>query len=495
MTNSMKKTPHSFNRPSSILSKARIATVGTLFILAAAIAVFGASSGGGSRPNANADAFNQGPSVDTSSAIVQLKGDPLSTSRATKPARGKKIDFKNNTVKSYRAQLSALRNDFKRWLQANAPGAKITSQYDISLIAVAVQLNGTPLATIAGAPMVQQVQYNALYHPNLSESYKIINASDAWAAAGGRSSAGAGIKIGDIDTGIDETHPFFDPAGFSYPTGFPKCDAADSTTHTVDSNCEYVSPKVIVAKVFYNKAHVQGLDAQAIQDHGTHTAGIAAGVTGKTAVVNGVSIDDMSGIAPGAFLGNYNVFPDNVLNARSEDILNAVDAAIADGMDVLNLSLGGTYHGNNDLLAMGLDNAVVVVAVAAGNSGPGPGTLESPGRARKIITVGASTNQHFVGQPFTYPAGGGTTIGAAVGDFPALPTASYELFDTPTTACASDDPGASGKLAIVDRGTCTFSTKVRNAIAAGAIGVLVINNVAGDPTAMAKDGGGGDDLP
>ena len=177
------KNPHSFNRPSSILSKARIATVGTLFILAAAIAVFGASSGGSSRPNANADAFKQGPSVDTSSVIVQLKGDPVSTYSATKPARGKKIDFKSNTVKSYRAQLSASRNDFKRWLQANAPRAKITNQYDISLNAVAVQLNGASLATIAGAPMVQQVQYNALYHPNLSESYKIINASDAWAAA------------------------------------------------------------------------------------------------------------------------------------------------------------------------------------------------------------------------------------------------------------------------------------------------------------------------
>jgi subtilisin family serine protease len=361
-----------------------------------------------------------------------------------------------------------------------------------------VQLNGTPLETIAAAPMVERAEYNALYHPNLSESYKIINASDAWTAAGGRAAAGSGIKIGDIDTGIDHNHPFFDPTGFSYPPGFPKCDAADSTTHTVDSNCEYVSPKVIVAKVFYNKAHQQGLDAQAIQDHGTHTAGIAAGVTGKTAVVNGVSIDDMSGIAPGAFLGNYNVFPGNVLNARSEDILNAVDAAVADGMDVLNLSLGGTFHGNNDLLAIGLDNAVdagVVVAVAAGNSGPGPSTLESPGRARKIITVGASTNQHFVGQPFTYPASGGTTIGAAVGDFPALPTASYDLFDTHSNGCTSVDPGASGKLAIIDRGVCTFSTKVRNAIAAGAVGVVVINNVAGDPTAMAKDGGGGDDLP
>jgi len=48
---------------------------------------------------------------------------------------------------------------------------------------------------------------------------------------------------------------------------------------------------------------------------------------------------------------------------------------------------------------------------------------------------------------------------------------------------------------VVNRGSCTFSTKVRNAIAAGAIGVVVINNVAGDPIAMGKDGGGGDDLP
>src|SRR5438034_5678954 len=451
------------------------------------------------RPNANADAFNPGPDVDRSSAIVQLKGDPLSTHSITKPAAGKKIDFKNNNVRSYRAQLSAGRNEFKRWLRANAPRARVTSEYDISLNAVAVELNGTPLQTIAAAPMVERAEYNALYHPTLSESYKIINAMDAWNAAGGRSVAGAGIKIGDIDTGIDESHPFFDPTGFSYPPGFPKCDAADSASHHEDQDCNYVSEKVIVAKVFYNKAQQQGLDAQAIQDHGTHTAGIAAGVTGKTAVVNGVSIDDMSGIAPGAWLGNYNVFPGGVLNARSEDILNAVDAAIEDGMDVLNLSLGGSYHGNNDLLAMVLDNAVdagVVVAVAAGNSGPGQGTLESPGRARKIITVAASTNKHFVGQPFTYPASGGTTIGAAVGDFPPLPTSSFGLwFNTQLTACTSVDPGASGNVVVVNRGSCTFSTKVRNAIAAGAIGVVVINNVAGDPIAMGKDGGGGDDLP
>src|SRR5262245_39902570 len=471
----------------------------TLLIFSAiGLGVVAFGVGGSSRPNANADAVARGPAVDRASAIVQLKGDPISTNRNTKPPHGRKIDSKSNAVRAYRAQLNDQRNQFKQWLRANAPRARVTSEYDISLNAVAVQLNGTSLATIAAAPMVLSAEYNTLYYPNLSQSYKIINAMDAWNAAGGRSTAGAGIKIGDIDSGILETHPFFDPTGFSYPPGFPKCDAADSNSHHADQDCKYVSPKVIVAKVFYNKNNQTNFDAQAIQDHGSHTAGIAAGVTGKTAVVNGVSIDDMSGIAPGAWLGNYNVFPGDVLDARSEDILNAVDAAIEDGMDVLNLSLGGGYHGNNDLLAIGLDNAAdagVVVAVAAGNSGPGQGTLESPGRARKVITVGASTNQHFVGQPFTYPAGGGTTIGAAVGDFPSLPGASFELFDTQSNGCASVDPGASGKVAIIDRGTCTFSQKVANAKAAGAIGALIINNLAGDPIAMGRTAGFNDDLP
>lgn len=485
---------------SSIRLHARIVIGATLLLLGAAMFSVAASGGGrskGSRPNASTDNFQQTAVLDTGSAIVVLQGEPLTKNSSTKPPRGKKIDFNSSNVKSYRAQLAARRNDFKQWLHTYAPKAKATSEYDISLNAVAVELNGTSLATIAGAPMVLQAEYNALYHPVLSESHKIIKADAAWTQAGGRPNAGAGIKIGDIDSGIDETHPFFDPTGFTYPPGFPRCDAADSATNKTNQNCEHVTPKVIVAKVFYNKARVQGLDAAAVGDHGTHTAGIAAGVTGKTATVQGVPIDDMSGVAPGAWLGNYNVFPNDIASARSEDILNAVDAAIADGMDVLNLSLGGGYKGNNDLLAIGLDNAVeggVIVAVAAGNSGPGGGTVESPGRARDIITVGASTNQHFVGEPFTYPAGGGNTVGAAVGDFDPLPTGSYNLFDTASNGCASVSTDAAGKIAIINRGTCSFSQKVQNAKLAGAVGVLIINNVAGDPIAMARTAGFNDDL-
>src|SRR5438552_8911110 len=284
------KSHSKLTQPNSIGSYVRTAIAAVLLILGAAMFSIAATGGGGSasgKPSASTDNYQKGPAVDKSSVIVQLKGDPVSKF-SSKSAPGKKIDFNNNNVKSYRAQLSAQRNAFKQWLQTYAPKAKVTSQYDISLNAVAVQLGGTSLDTIKSAPMVQQVEYNALYHPDLSESYKIINAAGAWTAAGGRSNAGAGIKIGDIDTGIDESHPFFDPSGFTYPSGFPKCAAADSSTHTANHNCEHVSPKVIVAKVFYNKAAVSGFDATAIGDHGTHTAGIAAGVTGKVATVSGV---------------------------------------------------------------------------------------------------------------------------------------------------------------------------------------------------------------
>ena len=163
------------------------------------VIALGVGRSGTTRPNPNADAFNQGPDVDNSSAIVQLKGDPISTNPSTKPPHGRKIDFKGQAVRSYRAQLNQKRNEFKNWLRANASRARVTGEYDVSLNAVAVQLNGTPLATITAAPMVQSAEYNALYHPTLSQSHFIISADAAWAAAGGRATAGAGIKIGDID--------------------------------------------------------------------------------------------------------------------------------------------------------------------------------------------------------------------------------------------------------------------------------------------------------
>ncbi|MBA2718229.1 MAG: S8 family serine peptidase [Chloroflexi bacterium] len=470
--------------------------------LAATLVLALSATGAAAAPPASRDALRSTSVLDKTSAIVVFKQLPLATYdgrivgyEKTRVSSGK-LNPNSAAARKYVGYLATKHSAFQKWLQTNVPSAKITSRYYTTLNAVAVKLNGSAIGKLSANSDVLAVEYNALYRPDMSESHKIINAAGAWAAAGGRADAGRGVKVGIIDSGVDYRHPFFDPTGFSYPAGFPKCDAANRT----GSTCKNVSPKVIVAKVFYNKNNQTNYDALPVADvgsHGTHVAGTVAGVVGKTAIVEGVPIDDMSGVAPGAWLGNYNVFPGEVQNARSEDILNAVEAAVLDGMDVLNLSLGGGYHGNNDLLAKGLDTAVaagVVVVASAGNEGPGGFTIGSPGRARDIITVGASSNQHFVGQPLSYTGG---TARAAVGDFAPMPAGTFTIVDTAGNGCtaASIPATVSGKVAIINRGVCTFSQKVANAKAAGAIGVVVVNNVAGDPTAMGSSEGFDDDIP
>ena len=123
-------------------------------LTAAALALFALFALPADGARTTSDATVAHPTQDQGYALVQLNGDPLSTYVNTKPAQGKKIDFNSNTVKSYRAQLSALRHDFEQWLRANAPMAKVTGEFDISLNAVAVELNGESLATIAAAPQV-----------------------------------------------------------------------------------------------------------------------------------------------------------------------------------------------------------------------------------------------------------------------------------------------------------------------------------------------------
>jgi minor extracellular serine protease Vpr len=423
-------------------------------------------------------------------ALVQLKGAPLSTSAKTRPSGGKRINFSSETTKSYRVQLAAIRNQYKDWLRVNAPNARVSNEFDISIHVVAVRLNGHTLAQISGSSLVLTAQYERLYYPlgHDDPDLSLIDAAEGWAAAGGAANAGEGVKVAIVDTGIDVTHPCFDDAGYA--------EGNNPGAHE-----PYTNDKVIVAKVFYNKSAVRGLDPKDVDGHGTHVAGTVACNLHTPAQVHGVDIPyDPSGVAPRALLGNYNVFPGTVASARSEDIVDALEEAYADGMQVANMSLGGGSAGFNDLLAMAVDNldrANMVIAVAAGNSGPGYFTIESPGKAARALTAGASTVGHFVGAPVTVA---GSTYGAAAGDFPVVEedlTAPLGVVTSaPTnaatglsTACSALPAGSlSGKIALISRGVCTFSTKIRNAQVAGAVAVLVVNNVAGDPTAMAQDG-------
>jgi minor extracellular serine protease Vpr len=429
--------------------------------------------------------------VLTGYAIVTLKDQALASYDGhlpgyarTMPLPGQKLDLNSQAAQAYSSYLANGRASAKGWLKNNLPTAQVIDEYSIVMNAIAVKLNGNSMYALLNAPGQAFVSGDYLYHLDMNRSPTLIGAPTLWTAVGGQGNAGAGVKIGIIDTGIDQTHPFLTDNSLTVPAGFPKCDAIDSAVGTPDTQCKFVSNKVIVAKVFET---LTSFDGHAAQAHGSHVSGIAAGVANTCAPFVGCTL---SGIAPKAFLGSYNVFPGNVLSASSHDIAKAVEAAVADGMDVLNLSLGGTAN-PADVLVNAVNSATdagVVVAIAAGNAGPGAGTIESPGIADKVITVGASTNPHFIGIPATVMGVG--TFGAAVGQFPSyVPavTATYAL-TSPSNGCGPISQNLSNEIALIRRGICTFTTKVRNAQNAGAIGVIVINSQQGDPIAMAQDG-------
>lgn len=428
-------------------------------------------------------------------AFVILADPPLAAwPGAVRTANGK-LNFSSGTNGRYQAALARARNDFKQWLRASGSPARVVREYDTVLQGVAVELNGASLDSLRAGPGVTVVEPSGVYAPLMNRTGALINVAPLWNALGGVGSAGAGMKVGVIDTGIDQTHPFLTDPTLVAPPGFPKADPG---------NLAFTNNKVIVARVYFTG--IPGtFTAQALQDHGTHVSGTIAGTFGTSAPL----ASGLSGVAPKAFLGNYNVFPGTQGTASSHDIAQAIEDAVKDGMDVINMSLGGGIAGLQDQLTVATDRAVqagVVAAVAAGNAGPGRNTVGSPAQAERAITVGASTNDRFFG--ITVQVVGDGSFPAAVGQFnPYVPavtaplanwnnTAAGEtndpnnlLFTGATRACTAITAGThTGQIAVIDRGTCTFSMKIRNAQNAGAAGVLVVNSVAGDPFAMAQDG-------
>ncbi|GAA5121743.1 serine protease Vpr [Haloechinothrix salitolerans] len=413
------------------------------------------------------------------SAIVVFTDKPLLTHPKTS-GLGPPLNLDAAPVRAVRKGLAAQHDRFRDWL--DAVPATVVREYHLALNAVAVDLNGASIADLRSAPGVRGVYPSRSYEPLAADpDLTLINAIKAWRTerVGGVANAGADIDVGIIDSGIDIEHSCFDDSDFP--------------VHVQRGDLRFTNNKVVVARAFNSD---ESLTPEAIGAHGTHVAGTVACNANTPASVRGVGVPyRVSGVAPAARLGNYNVFPGDVDTVSDADLLDALEAAYRDGMDVINLSLGGPVERTTDPIAdavNNLDESGVVVTVAAGNDGPGEGTVASPGTAKRALTSGASTVGHFLGTAITVED---RTVRAAAGEFPTVRTDRTAPLDVVEgdvnglgTACEPlDGMDLTGRIAVVSRGECSFSAKVRVVEDAGAVAALVVNDVAGDPTSMAAD--------
>ena len=226
-------------------------------------------------PAAHGAASSTGPRAEV---VVTLAAPPLA-------------GFHGRPSTSAAARVDAAQSRFQAALRRAVPSARIRWRYRIVLDGAAVVVPRAAIPVLRRLPGVTQVDVGASYPVAKIDVSKAATAAQVWTT--GLSNAGDGVKIGIIDDGIDQKHPYFNPAGYTMPAGFPKGQKA------------YTTAKVIVARAFAPAGttwRYARLPFDPVQsDHGTHVAGIAAGNAGTRA--GGGQI--VSGVAPRAYLGNY----------------------------------------------------------------------------------------------------------------------------------------------------------------------------------------------
>jgi minor extracellular serine protease Vpr len=448
--------------------------------------------------------------------VVALQQPPLALrgGRGLAFARARtKLDVRSATARAYVASLVQAQARAASRLRAAIPSARVGRRFQVVLDALTVSLPARQLPALLRQRWAVHVYPSLQYRLATDRSPSVIGADVLRRTTG---ADGTGVKIAIVDDGVDQTNPFFAPNGLEYPSGFPK-GVGGATT-----------PKVIAARVFAGpnagKAGRLPVDP-ASSFHGTHVAGIAAGDSGTTAPAGAdhPRVTGLSGVAPHAWLGNYRVFtvPTPIGHvANTPEIVAAFEAAVKDGMDVVNFSGGGPeVEPSNDALIAAVHAvaaAGVVPVIAAGNDRDdyGIGSVGSPGTAADAISVAAVSDTHVFGSRLTVPADASIAIpfSGANGERPptAWGSADHTLVDVGTITGTDGKPverhlcGPPGALdtprgtlpggslanaiALVDRGLCPFVEKAQQARAAGAVGIVFVENREGEatpaPTAM-----------
>jgi uncharacterized protein (TIGR03437 family) len=412
--------------------------------------------------------------------------------------------------------------------QIAAQGIKVMGAVQHLLNGIFVAATPAQAAALRNLPGVAGVVPMRRFH--LADQLTLSDVQQAWGSApiGGATNAGAGLKIGIIDTGIDQTHPSFQDSSLHPPSPFPVCDTYVLGA-TTQSDCAFTNNKVIVARSYVSTIAPSGdpsdsrpddNSARDLTGHGTAVASVVAGVASS------YLSNALSGVAPKAFLGNYKIYgsPELGSGASEAGILQALEDAITDGMDVVNFSSGapafesptdtGAVCDNPtgepcDPLAAAFENAMklgeVIAVVAAGNLGSSGyqytangaatyGSVTSPAYTPSVIAAGGIENDVTYGATIDVT---GSNVPSNLATLIAFPAVDSIVLSSPLTAPivdvtqVGDDPllcqapaagSLTGKVALIFRGTCDFSVKIPNAQAAGAVGVVLINNQSNPAT-------------
>jgi subtilisin family serine protease len=469
---------------------AAVALVGALLTTAG-----GPAAGAGSNVNGNAveHGFRDGRYIVTfadepvASYDGYARGYP-----ATRPQPGQKLNANSAASRRWQANLVAKHDAAMR-----SVGATKIYDYTITNNGVAAQLTSEQAFALSKYPGVVALEEDQLRQPATSTTPEFLGltaGNGLWAQLGGASNAGAGVVVGVIDTGI-----WPESRAFSGGTGIPV--PADWRGRCVGG--ELFSKRLCNDKLIGARYYTGGFGAQfiALDDylsprdgdgHGTHTASTAAGnvVTGVT--VDGRTIDDgqTAGMAPGAKVSAYKVCwegrPGINPGCFNSDSVAAINDAIADGVDVLNYSIGGSSESDPldsvEQAFRGASNANVFVAASAGNSGPGASTFDHPSpwlttvaaatHRRAFLAVELGDGQRFVGASNTATLTTATQLVTSK----SVKLAGADEDDAALCVPGTLDPSlATGKVVQCDRGVIDRIAKSFEVQRAGGIAMVMTN--------------------
>ncbi|MGB8360161.1 MAG: S8 family serine peptidase [Acidimicrobiia bacterium] len=346
--------------------------------------------------------FNQNTPVEEGqfdSYIVVMDEDPLTATMDQE-------DLGSSTAEAEAEQLKESHDDVMQE-EGLDTGDKV-HDYVNALNGFSALLTHDEAERLASNPKVARVVPDELQQATTDSSPEFIGIdgrraeTSAWAAG----YTGKGVVVGIIDTGVWPEHPSFADNGMpAPPAGVPAdlpCEFGNPTHRPLEDVAFDCSNKLLGARqVLDTYRTLIGADpdefdsARDDNGHGTHTASTAAGDKDVEAYAFGEPVGKISGIAYDAHIIAYKAL--GKLGGFTSDLAAGIDQAVADGVDVINYSIGGgaSLTGGDDIAFLFAADAGVWVATSAGNSGPGPATVGGPGTVPWITTVGANTQSRF----------------------------------------------------------------------------------------------------